>query len=213
MEGIDTIDWSELATRWNGRYSPNQDHCSHLLEIPNGNITIVVDTPLHVQKVLTTTHELRLLRARAPFISIDDLRLAIAKHTWWSRLLRRWDLRTGNMAFDSDFRVLSNQPEHAKRMLASRGLYGPKPSDHSLLSRFLQHPWLELTIDEPEPWHDQRRFKPSTLQISFQTDSVDECNELHIIVLVEVFRGVLDQLLALKSARDADPRRYRRKQS
>jgi len=36
---------------------------------------------------------------------------------------------------------------------------------------------------------------------------------LHIIVLVEVFRGVLDQLLALKSARDADPRRYRRKQS
>lgn len=202
--GYDTIDWGRLARRWGGSYIAGEDHDPHRLELPHGAITIFVDMPSYGSNYVASFRTFRVFRVRAPFASTDGLEMHIRPKSWLTKFLS--DLTTGDEAFDAAFRVTSSHPDKATQLLSSTSSYRDRTLDGAALRRhLLANRSLQLRVAEPELWSDDRRFVEGARQVSFERQEEMPSSDDELVAVVMLVRLMLDQLLAIGSARDVDP--------
>ena len=204
MAVVDHLDWEQLARRVGGTYEAGPEHAPHALTVPVGAAAVHLD--VYTWRGDGLLNGERRLRSRMPYVSPDDFRLHVRSKGTVARWLKLEDVSTGDAAFDEAFQVITSDTTKAERLLGdATGYRVARGRGESLRRRFLDHPWIELRVDEPEAWADDRRFAPGTLQASFETCDLVLVTEGNLVALVELFGELYEALVGLGSAEDRDP--------
>ena len=136
-------------------------------------------------------------RMRAPYVNPEGFRFTIYRRSIFSALgtwLGMEDIEVGDRAFDAEFIIKGTHPDRVRALFAN-------PRIRELIAA---QPRLHLTVKDDEGW--------------FGADFPDGVDELCFVVpgiirdlerlkqLYELFAAILEQLCAIGSAYERDPR-------
>jgi hypothetical protein len=203
----DRSSWEELARRVGGSYEAGPAYAPHRIRAPVGAAILYLDLAVYLRGAGGLTMPDRRIRANMPYVSRDDFRIHIRPMGTVGRWLKLDDVKTGDAAFDEACQIVTSDPERAEALLGDATGYRSVPRGGERLRRhFIDNPWLEIRVDEPGAWLEDRRFVEGTLEARFETVDMTSSTAEAISVIVEAFRDFYEALVASGSAEDRDPR-------
>ena len=205
MAVVDRLDWQRLAQRVGGTHEAGPEHAQGL-RVPMGRATLFVDLAIDNPRAAGLATPTRTIRARLPYAAVDDFRIHIRPMGTVARWFKLDDVTTGDPEFDEACQVVTSDPDRAAALLTDAEGYRATPREGARLRRcFVDNSWLEIRLDEPLDWPDDRRFAPGTLEARFETVDLALGTEGRMMALVEAFRLLYEALVACGIAEDRDP--------
>lgn len=175
--------WSKLAAEVAGRYTRGGWRGTDRIQVQVGDWILTLRTEA-VGKTVAT-------RLRAPFVNRDGFRFSINRSgplTSLGKWLGMQDLEVGDLLFDREFVVQSNDPVKLGALLANRRI-------RELLRA---QPYAQFSVQDEEAWPGPR-FPDRVDQLFFDIPgSVTNLEQLR--GLFDLFTEVLHQLCHLDSA-------------
>ncbi|MDA3960235.1 MAG: DUF3137 domain-containing protein [Planctomycetota bacterium] len=142
------------------------------------------------------SHSHTYTRMRAPFINADGLRFEIYQESLFSglgRLLGMQDIIIGDPVFDDAYVIKGNDEHQIRRLL-----------DDPEVKRLISYqPDISLAIEDDEGWFGPN-FGDNVDQLRF-TASGSICDPGLLKDLFDLFATILERLVAIDSAYEADP--------
>lgn len=206
MAVVDRLDWPRLARRVGGTYRTGPEDAPHDLRVRMGEATLRLDLAVASPGAGGLAVPDRRIRARLPYVAVDDFRIHIRPMGTVARWFKLDDVQTGDAAFDEACQVVTSDPGRARALLTDTEGYRSAPRGGARLRRcFVDNPWLEIRIDEPSGWADDRRFVVGTLEARFETVDLSLGTEGRLAALVETFAELHEGLILCGAAEDRDP--------
>jgi hypothetical protein len=136
-------------------------------------------------------------RMRAPYVNPEGFRFTIYRRSIFSALgtwLGMEDIQVGDSAFDDEFIIKGTHPDRVRALFAN-------PRIRELIAA---QPRLHLTVKDDEGWFGAD-FPDGVDELSFAVPGIIRDIE-RLKQLYELFAAILEQLCAIGSAYERDPR-------